>query len=726
MLRQVLLAVLVAVAVLWPMRPVAQVATLIADRVTFDGQDTVIANGNVEVLYEGQRLLADQITYDRAADELAIVGDITLIEEDGQVLTADTATISGDLRQGIMQGARVVLNEQMQIAAAEINRVDGRYNQLYKAVASSCRVCEDDPTPLWQIRAKRVVHDQEERQLYFDNARFEVMGLPVMFFPRLRLPDPTLKRATGFLIPQIKKTSALGTGFKFPYFITVGDHADLTLTPYLSSQTRTLEGRFRRAFRWGNVELNGALSRDDLRPGETRAYLFGTGRFNLPREFKLNVDLELVSDEAYLLAYDFSDKDRLSSGVEITRTTRNEYISAGFEQLRTLRAEEIPIDETLATLHGSATYERRFFPTALGGELRLVADLQGYEREADSVTPAILAACASVTPPVPAADCIARDVLRTGVALGWMRDWTFGNGLVAQVAGEAAADFYVIGQDASFQTTQSRITPAAAVELRWPLARQTGNGARQVLEPVVQIAWSESYGDTMPNEDSRLTEFDEGNLLALSRFSGKDAREEGLRATLGLAWTHYDPSGREYGLTVGRVVRAEDLGQFTAASGLDGMSSDWLVSGRVRLSDRLSLMNRSLFDDELDFTKSETRLIWAGKRFSAATSYIWVDAEPAEGRTEDVSEWNMDAAYRINRNWTGKFDWRYDVNAGSAAQAGVGLEYNNECLNIDLSLSRRFTSSTTVAPTTDVGLRVSLNGFGQDGRPYARSCHVKG
>ena len=727
MIRRVLLALLLAAVTLWPMQPVAQVATLIADNVTFDGQDTVVATGNVEVLYEGQRLLADKIVYDRAKDELNIVGDVRLIEKDGQVLTADSATISGDLRTGIMQGARVVLNEQMQIAAAEINRVDGRYNQLYKSVASSCRICGQGSAPLWRIRAKRIVHDQEERQLYFDQARFEVVGVPVMYFPRLRLPDPTLRRATGFLIPQIKKTSALGTGFKFPYFVTLGDHADVLLTPYLSSRTRTLEARFRRSFRWGDVELNGAVSQDALRTDATRAYLFGAGRFNLPRDFKLNVDLELVSDESYLLAYDYSDKDRLSSGVELTRTRRNEYISLGFEQLRTLRAEEIPVDETLATLHGSATYERRFFPAALGGELRLVADIQGYERQADAITAGLWAACASVTPPVPASECIARDVMRTGVSLGWTRDWQFRNGMIAKFDGEAAADFYAIGQDATFDSSQSRFTPTAAVEFRWPFARQSSNGARDVLEPVVQIAWTESYGDTMPNEDSRLVEFDEGNLLSLSRFSGKDAREQGLRATLGLNWARFDPSGREYGLTLGRVFRAEDMGQFTGASGLDGVTSDWLVAGRVRLTDRLSVMNRSLFDDTFDFTKSETRVIWNGERFSAATSYIWVDAEPAEGRNEDVSEWNMDAAYRINRNWTGKFEWRYDVNAGSASEAGVGLEYNNECLSVDLSLSRRFTSSTTVAPTTDVGLRVSLNGFGQDGRPYARGCRrVKG
>ena len=44
--------------------------------------------------------------------------------------------------------------------------------------------------------------------------------------------------------------------------------------------------------------------------------------------------------------------------------------------------------------------------------------------------------------------------------------------------------------------------------------------------------------------------------------------------------------------------------------------------------------------------------------------------------------------------------------------AGLGLAYQNECITVDVSLSRRFTSSTSVEPTTDFSLSVGLLGFG--------------
>jgi LPS-assembly protein len=66
----------------------------------------------------------------------------------------------------------------------------------------------------------------------------------------------------------------------------------------------------------------------------------------------------------------------------------------------------------------------------------------------------------------------------------------------------------------------------------------------------------------------------------------------------------------------------------------------------------------------------------------------------------------------LNGTWTARAASRYDFEAERMAKAGLGLTFKNECLLVDLSLSRRFTSSTSVTPTTDFGLSVELLGFG--------------
>ncbi|MFN3292467.1 MAG: LPS-assembly protein LptD, partial [Gemmobacter sp.] len=143
-----------------------EAATLVADRVQVVANRTLVAQGGVEVLHKGVRLRASRIAYDRVAGSLEIEGPLVLTDDAGTVLLASSAALSDDLREGILTSARVVLDRQLQIAANEVQRLGGRHTVMSRAVASSCRVCETRATPLWEIRARRVVHDQQERQIH--------------------------------------------------------------------------------------------------------------------------------------------------------------------------------------------------------------------------------------------------------------------------------------------------------------------------------------------------------------------------------------------------------------------------------------------------------------------------------------------------------------------------------------------------------------------------------
>lgn len=718
MLRHRLLAALVAGAITLAAPTVraqqdAGGAVLLADRVEITGNDQLIARGNVEVVQGTVRLRAQAITYDRRSDSLSIVGPITLTDGPDTVILASQAELSTDLRNGLLRSARLVLGQQLQLAAAEINRVNGRYTQLYKTVASTCQVCAARPVPLWQIRAKRIIHDEQARQLYFDNAIFEVAGVPVMYLPRLRLPDPTLKRATGFLSPEFRSTDKLGFGMKIPYFITLGPHADLTLTPYFStSNTRTLEARFRRAFRAGTLSFEGAISSDDIRPDVQRSYLFGEGHFDIGRGYALNFDIETVSDTGYLLDYGYSDKDRLDSAVDISRTRRDEDFSFDVTAYRSLRDSES--NETQPTIVADLHWEKRFTPALIGGSGGVTIDLHHHYRRSDLAFDG------------PDADTVTdgRDVTRASARLDWRRDWLLDNGIMIGALGAVNLDYTDIAQDAAYPSSEFVVTPQAAVELRWPFIRRAAH-ATHILEPIVQVAWTPQSDVALPNDESTLLELDEGNLFALDRFPGGDLYERGLRTNLGLRWTRFDANGWTLGVTLGRIIRSEDLGQFTGYPGLDGPKSDWLAAVQLQLPNRLTLTNRALFDDDFSFAKNELRAAWTTDKLALAGSYIWMESNALENRPLDVNEFTVESAYQATPNWLVSLDWRYDVERDRAAEATLGIEWRNECVEVDLSLSRRFTSSTAVEPTTDFGLQVSLTGFGAgraSRRDLARPC----
>lgn len=686
-------------------------ATLVADSLLISAPNQLIADGHVEIFFKGQRLTAQSVVFDRVANTLVITGPIVLTDGNENYILASQAELSADLTDGILTSARMVMNQQLQLAASEIMRVGGRYTALNRVVASSCKICAGSPTPLWEIRASRVVHDQREQQLYFEHAQLRFGGVPVLYIPRLRLPDPTLKRASGFLMPKLTGNSNLGTGVKLPYFLKLGDHRDLTITPYITTNgARTVDLRYRQAFATGDLTINGAFSRDALLPGESRGYVLANGQFSLPKGFTLDLRGEVVSDDAYLLDYGYSASDRLDSRLEISRTRRNETISARLIGFHSIRQGDD--NSTLPAVVSDLTYARRFSLGNLGGEGGLRFQTHAHYRP-------------STSPLDGDSDGIAdgRDVQRVSLKADWRRDWIFNNGMIAAVLGEATGDFYVIGQDAVFSGSKARFHGSIGAELRWPLIKSGKNGVTQVVEPVVQLVFSPGGSEAIPNEDSALVEFDEGNLFALNRFPGSDATERGVRANLGVSYLRNDPGGWTLGLTAGRVLRVDDLGQFSAGSGLAGINSDWMASWQLTNAGGLGITNRLIFNDDLTLTKGEFLAAVSGDRYGLAAGYVYAVADLAENRPDPTSELNIYSTYKITSNWTAQFANRYDFTAERAAKAGLGLTYRNECLLVDLSLSRRFTSSTSVKPTTDFGLSVELLGFGGGSAPGpARQC----
>jgi LPS-assembly protein len=689
-----------------------ETATLVADSVQIAGDDTLVAQGSVEIFHKGNRLKANKITYIRAEDRLIIEGPLVLTDDAGTLIIADQADLSADLTEGVLRSARLVLNQQLQLTAAEIMRVGGRYSSLGRSVVSSCKVCASNPTPLWEIRARRIVHDEFERQIYFDHAQLRVLGVPVFYIPHLRLPDPTLDRATGFLAPSIRTTSDLGFGVEIPYFIRIGDNRDLTVTPFLSTASgRTLQLRYREARSNGRFEFEGAVSRDELVEDETRFYLDGFGAFEVQRGFKLSFAIQVVSDDDYLLDYDISEEDRLDSRIELSRTRRNEHISARLISFKSLRSDEV--NSNLPSFVGDVTWQRRFSPALIGGEGGFQLQAHSHFRSSNTSSDSD-------------GDGISdgRDTSRLSVDADWRRNWILPGGVLAAVLAEVDGDVYSIEEDDAEQGTFSRAHGAVAVEFRWPWTRSGASGVGHVIEPVAQFVWAPRSAGSIPNEDSVLVEFDEGNLFSLSRFSGADGVELGPRANLGLMYRRVDPMGWSLGLALGQVIRVDDFGQFSSSTGLQGSESDWLAAIQLTTGNGIDLTNRLVFDDSLSITKAEFRVNLEQEKYNVASSFIMMKADASESRDDDVSELTFDGSYRFGSNWQGSFAARYDFETDRAARAGLNLAYSTECLKLNMSLSRRFTSTSSLNASTSFGLSVDLLGFGGKGSTgKARSCN---
>ncbi len=677
--------------------------SLIADQVSFDPVTKVlVARGNVRI-FRGQEVLAtDALSYDQVNGRITVPGALTIVDGDTLTTRAKSAVLDSDLRNGLIRGAEVLIAQQLQIVAEEFHRTDGRFKVLTKTVASSCTVCNKNPIPFWQIRARRVIHDEQERRIYFENATFQFLGVPVFYAPTLRVPDPTVDRATGFLVPRLVNSTALGFGIEVPYYVTLGDHADVTFTPHFYTRGSILiDTLYRQRFKrgWLEADLN-FTAEDSLIPRSLRSSFSAKGRFQLPNDIYLDFGIEAASDNEFRSDYRIGDyeQDRLTSFATLRRTRKNSYAALSAFTIQSLRANEI--DQNIPLVFPEFFGRRTWNEGLFGGKFGLTAQTVTLSRPGGN------------------------RFFRAGLNVDWQKEWTLKNGLKVTAFGELANNLYATDNYPSLgQTNISETTPTLSLDFRLPLSRQI-NQVTHVIEPRLQLVWSPKDARTNPNEDSVQVEFEENNLFSHNRFPGFDNSERGLRANIGLSYTRYDPTGWNLGVTVGQVVRLDDLGQFSSGTGLDGTNSDFVSTFTLSYLNKFELTNRMLFNNHFNLSKNEAQIALNFNKLTTYGTYVWLEKDVVAGASDPRHEASLAATYRHDDYWTYSAEWRHNFVTNQPTSGAFGVKYENECVAVNLSLSLQYEGSGIIRPTKEIGLTVEMAGLGNKKRNkrYAKRC----
>ncbi len=666
-------------------------STMMADNVSYNADTGIlIASGQVTVIYKQTRLEAESISFNRFTGEISATGPLRITDPSGAVFTATMASLSADLSAGIIREARLLLANRFQIAAAEIRRSSDRFNILYRTVGSACTVNPQNPVPIWQIRSERIIQDTKAQRLYFEDARLEVFGVPVAYVPNLRMPDPTVKRATGFLYPQFISSEIYGYGLRIPYYVTFGDYADATITPFATTNGAfLLEGEFRRRFRNGEINVNGAIALAGSANDTGDSFLKADSRFSLQNGNELFLDLSLTSDDAFMRRYGYDDSDRLQSIFGLRRYERNRLLEASAIYFQSLRDGEV--DAEVPFVLPRIDYRRTWEDPLTGGRIGTNISTVGLFRIAG------------------------RDVARASASLDWRKDWAAPLGIRATTFAELQGDIYRVWDDNNFAPSPLfRLTPSIGGDFSLPFSKSTKRGALLVLSPVAQFIYTPelAFNDAVPNEDSLQVEFDETNLFGLSRFPGEDLIETGFRANVGVSYRRYDPSGWTFGADIGQVFRTEPSTQFSTGSGLSGRSSDILAAVSFELPPQYLLISRLLVAPGIGIRRAETEIGLNLERLDLEATFVFLAADVVANSPLDRSEANISAGYQISENWYTSASLRRDLLLNQNIYGELGLTFTNECVEVAVSLSRRFTTSNNVPPDTNFDVSVKLAGFG--------------
>ncbi|MDC0633670.1 LPS assembly protein LptD, partial [Planktomarina sp.] len=546
-------------------------------------------------------------------------------------------------------------------------------------------------------------------QIYFEHAQLRVLDIPVFYLPFMRLPDPSLKRATGFLAPKLKTSSVLNTGIKVPYFIRLNKHKDFTITPFYSPKTKTIEYRYRQAYTSGFMLIEGALTRDALIPNKNRGYILSDTSLILQNGYNLGIQLQAVSDPSYLFEYDFGQLDRLNTKLELSRSMRYQNSEVKLSNYHSLRENEN--NATQPTLVAEGTIESRLNPDMIKGEIGLEANFLKSYRYSD------------LNNDGPDSDTLVDgyDTTRLSLLSNWDHGWEIANGIILHFENEFGLSQYYVQQHADIGPKATQMFGVGAVGLRWPWYRINSNGGIGVVEPQIQLVRSVSSNSAVPNDDSTQVEFDEGNLFRLNRAPGLDLIENGSRLNVGLAGSQFMDSGSNLSWKIGRVLRSEALSTFPSGSGLSNSISDWLLATNFQQKNGIELINRALIASDGVVTKSETSLKVNRNQHQIRATHVELTKDSNISQNQSLSSVSLEWNYNLNSNWRSDSKFQFDSNIGRLSKLELGLRYENECVNVDLSSSRSFSTSSTLIDKTDFTLSVELTGFSSSDRKNAKS-----
>jgi len=727
-----------------------------ADEVQNDDQlGLTVARGHVEISQNHEVLLADTVTYNQHTDTVTASGHVSMLQPTGEVVFADYMELRDSMNNGFATQVRMLLSDRSRLAANTARRVNGNLIQLRRGVYSPCDLCKEDPTkpPAWQIKARQIDDNRSTQTVEFRDPVLEVDGWPVFYSPYLSTPDPSVKRASGFLMPSFGNGNNTGFHIAIPYYWVLGPDKDLTLAPrYNSTAGPLLAGEYRQ--RWGNGTLDAIGSVNYSNVGQEglpttgdqfRGHIETTGVWDINPTYRTGFDLNRVSDQTYLLRFNFGNP---LLNTMISRAYVEGFDARGSTDINAYMFQPLQPgigDSTQPIVLPVATRSWQTEPDEWGGTWKFNANLLDIVREVGTQT--------------------------RRVSLGSEWDKTFYDGIGSKYKFSASArgDAYSVSnlsplsnpdlpsrffsingarptEPISQNYVLGRAYPQLGLQWEYPVVNRFNN-TTALFEPVVAAYAAPSGGNSwrIPDEDSFNFQFRDSDLFRADRFSGYDLIDTGQRVDYGFKTGLYNKDGGSYRFLIGQSLRAQTNNYLPPGSGAEDNQSD--IVGRLELqpTSYLDLIYRFRFDHRtLGNRSQEVGASFGPQNLRFGVNYLLMPAEqlnqvvtdPATGQTVlygKRQQITFSAAAQLTRFWSLKGTETINLSnsdnivngiatpqsSSTSVYANLSAVYQDECMAFVTSLTQSGIRSGDVTPGVSVVFSVVFKNLGEIGGTVA-------
>jgi len=635
--------------------------------------DTLYFSDDVTVSQGYRTLKAQEVTIDRVEQTVSAQGPIE-VREPGIVMYGDQITYDSVSERASLSDAEFVMYKQQLYGIAEsVTRDANGSLEIEDGQLTFCAPTD----PSWLVTAETLNVDPNTNTGEAWGARIDIKGVPVAYLPWVQFPLND-RRKTGLLFPDISSDTRGGLDVTVPIYVNLAPNYDATYSPRLI-QDRGLVHQLNTRFlskQTGFWDVSGTYLRDDgldVSGGDNNRWLINVQQSSDPSaRLRTSIDFSKVSDNEYLRDL---ENNTLSAQRQTALLQRARVDWLADSWLFGLEAQQFQsIAEDLTD-----NYKRLPQVSAVWrgdaklGPLEPLLKLQAanFDTDLDKVKGQ-------------------RVYQELGVNLPITRDYGFLNTSLMH----RSIQYRLKTPDSNETRNASVSSWLGRIEGELEFERDTkllGLSFTQTLEPRVQYLYA-GYDDHagIPDFDSAELTFSYRQLFRNTRFSGYDRLADANQLSLGVTSRLIDvKTGKErVSVSLGQVINFRDqrvrLEESDAALTDEGSALAFALS--MSASERWSVYSNFLFDSyEAEVDAANIRVGYRPNKDAIVNIGYTLREPPESFAARPVTEQINTSAYvPINDNWAAFGALRYSLEIGSSVEDMIGVEYDGCCWRVRL------------------------------------------
>ena len=562
-------------------------------------------------------------------------------------------------------------------------------SKISKGVFTTCK--KSEKCPPWKLNAEEVVHDKTKKIINYKNAWLNLYDKPVIYFPKFFHPDPTVKRQSGFLVPNISESGNTGTSLSTPYFKVLDINKDFTFKPrFFTNNNLLMQGEYRQVEKNINHIMDLGIFTSEMNNNRepSKSHFFSNTIIDLEDKIfetsNFEINFEQVTNDTYIKKFKprsqlIDSENLMHNFVKFNGYDESSSINMTIESYEDLTKNS---SDKYEYIYPNVEYTKDILNTKLPGSLNFKSNFYQKLFETNKYKQSLIT-----------------DII-------YKNDTKFNlNGLTR--------DFQILFKNPNLRektgsnnetNNESKILTKLMYSFSYPLKKE-GQIYDRFLKPNLSLRFSPNNTKNISNEDRRLGI---NNINTFNRLSMNDGVEGGQSITAGFDYQLKNKLGDDkISLNLSQVYRDKANPDLPTNSSLNNKYSDIIGKVKFDLFDNLNFEYDFMLDNNLD--KTNYNYLEANINVNNfLTSFQFLE-EDGEIGTKSYLE--NQTKYSFDENNSLSFSTRRNRELDMTEFYNLIYQYENDCLKAAIEYNKSFYNDSDVKPEEELLFTITIVPF---------------